>query len=166
MKPPFFVMGVDPGLTGAFAMVIRHADKSFELTGIWDMPTKAEGRQKLQVDATRFAKIIDKPFLTLVVLERVQSSPQQGVASAFRFGKGAGLLEGVLTGLTKPYVLIPPATWKWKMGLRGADKKASLEMARGLWANQDWFRRAKDDGRAEAALLGLHWLREHGGKQC
>jgi crossover junction endodeoxyribonuclease RuvC len=89
-----------------------------------------------------------------VVIERVGAMPGQGVTSMFNFGYGAGVIEGICAALFIPYFHVLPQTWKRQMGI-GADKTACREMAQKLWPGAaDRFKRVKDDGRADAALLG------------
>jgi crossover junction endodeoxyribonuclease RuvC len=146
------LLAVDPGKTGAVA--------AFE-NGILRMVHDPVDGSLTRRFADLLCDCLDFRHRTTVVIEKVNGVPGQSGPASFNFGYGAGALYGVCIGLGVDPVLIPAQTWKWKMGLRGADKLASLEMARGLWPTKDWFRRAKDDGRAEAALLGLHWLKEH-----
>jgi len=156
MIPSHIVLAVDPGKTGAIA-----AFQDGKLCAVHDPIDGSLTR--------RFADLLldclDFRHRVTVVIEKVNGVPGQSGPGSFNFGKGFGELIGVCVGLGVIPVLIPPATWKWKMNLRGVGKKASLEMARGLWPVEDWFRRVKDDGRAEAALLGIYWFREYGAKQ-
>lgn len=145
------LFAIDPGKTGAVAVF-----ENGKLQAVLD-PTP-EGLAKPFADY--LLDCLDFRFSVAVVIEKVNGVPGQSGPAAFNFGDGFGQLKGVCLGLGVSPVLIPPATWKWKMGLRGADKKASLDLARGHWPSLDWFKRAKDDGRAEAALLGAYWLEE------
>ncbi len=87
--------------------------------------------------------------------------PGQGVSSVFAFGQAAGIVHGVLAGCGVPMELVTAARWKRDMGL-DSDKDRSRAMAAEMFPDQAaLFKRAKDDGRAEAALLGVWWLR-HG----
>lgn len=146
------LLSVDPGKTGAVAYFADGV-----LRGVHD----PHGGNLANPFADLLLDCLDFRHRVTVVIEKVNGVPGQSAPASFNFGRGFGELLGVCAGLGVKPELVPPATWKWKMGLRHADKKASLEMARGLWPNRDWFRRAKDDGRAEAALLGLYWLREN-----
>jgi crossover junction endodeoxyribonuclease RuvC len=77
----------------------------------------------------------------------------------FRFGYGAGAIEGVLAGLGIEVVLVAPTVWKPAMRL-GSDKgRARAEAQRLFPALASLFGRVRDDGRAEAALLGLYGVR-------
>jgi hypothetical protein len=76
------------------------------------------------------------------------ASPRNVVCDA------AGLIEGVAAGAAIPCQIIDSAQWKRKAGVP-ADKSAARQMAARLWPGAaGQFSRVKDDGRAEAALLG------------
>jgi hypothetical protein len=78
----------------------------------------------------------------------------QGVSSVFKFGKNYGIVIGVATGLSHPLVKITPFDWKRSNGLIGKDKDASRQLAMELWPRHaESFKRKRDDGRAEAALI-------------
>ena len=80
--------------------------------------------------------------------------PRQGVASTFAFGYSAGLIEGVAAGLGISVEIVGAAVWKKRAGVP-ADKGAVRQMAARLWPGAAAsFARVKDDGRADAALLG------------
>ncbi len=87
-------------------------------------------------------------------VEAVAASSQMGVTSAFSFGKGAGILEGILIASGIKIIAVQPSVWK--RGL-GTDKKASV-----IRANEvlKWPEPIKHDGLAEAALIGWHVLNE------
>lgn len=100
-----------------------------------------------------------------VVIERVQGLPGQSGPAMFNFGQGYGELLGVCRAMGVTPSLVTPAVWKGALGLRrefgettARFKGRSLEKARGLWPMAPYFKRAKDDGEAEAALIGHYAL--------
>jgi hypothetical protein len=100
-----------------------------------------------------------------VVIEQVGGVPGQSGPASFVFGQGYGELLGVCMARgIEPY-LIQPSEWKGFMGLRrrtsessASWKRRSLSVALNLWPQAPWFKLAKHDGRAEAALLGSYAL--------
>jgi crossover junction endodeoxyribonuclease RuvC len=79
--------------------------------------------------------------------------PRDGVAAAFSFGKGYGILLGVVATLGIPYTCVTPRTWKSKY-LLFADKNASRQRATELFPNcAAFWKLKKHDGLAESALL-------------
>jgi Holliday junction resolvasome RuvABC endonuclease subunit len=138
-------LGIDPGATGAIALVIHTG----ELWWVEDMPDPLHGA------AIEVLLRNEGPFSAAV--EDVHSMPQQGVSSTFRFGMNHGIVLGALGALHVPYQLVTPNRWK-KAQRVTADKDTSRMRACELWpAHADKFKRKKDNGRAEAALIA-HWL--------
>lgn len=152
------VIGIDPGLTGALAAV----QSDGRLTGIDDMPLKRErGKKRDDIDVAALASILRGAGAVdhvLVVVERVAAAPGAGVGGMFRFGYGAGAIEGCCRALGCRLELVAPAVWKGALRLPGGqeNKGLALEKARRIWPDKaDWFKRQKDAGRAEAALIAL-----------
>lgn len=151
------VVGIDPGFTGAVATYFRN-----QRVFVYDMPV-VKLRSKTRIDVDKLVELLTEQvsFADAVVIEKVGSMPRQGVASAFNFGYGAGLLRGICATLEKPVIEVVPAKWKAEVGLKlptGAThaerKTASRELAQVLFPeDHGLFTRVKDDGRAEAALL-------------
>lgn len=154
------VLGIDPGAGGGIALLVGD-----QLKAVLDMPALVVRRGKRdvrQVDAHLLAGVIRRTLpLDMVYIERVGAMPGQGVSSMFAFGRAAGVIEGVLAGLGVPFDFLSPGHWKAAMNV-SASKDASRHKAIMLWPQ--WsieFSRAKDDGRAEAALLGLYGARKY-----
>lgn len=151
------VLAVDPGQSGALAWV----HSSGALIAVADMPV-VEVRGKNRVSATGLAALMRRRDVSMVAIEQVIAMPRvrangnaikMGAASTLYFGYGAGLIEGVATGLDLPVRVLHPSTWKSRGGIP-ADKGAARQMAQRLWpASAAMFNRVKDHGRADAALL-------------
>lgn len=144
------VLGVDPGLTGALALVETDGPRLVE---VLDMPVIRYGRATV-IDGARILDWLDGREIGAIVIEDVHSMPKQGVASTFAFGRALGGVEAVLTAVGVPMTHVRPEAWKKRAGL-GKDKLGSLDLARLRFGPREEFRRKKDDGRAEAALIGL-----------
>lgn len=144
------IAGIDPGFSGAIALL--HGER---LT-VLDLPI-VKIRDKKQIDAKLFSRFIRTyaPSIKAAVIEDVHSMPGQGVSSTFRFGYNAGVLYGVLSANSIKTIKVAPAVWKSSFGLT-RDKRKSLELARKLFPKyKEFFKLAKHDGRAEAALIAL-----------
>lgn len=147
------MLGVDPGLGGALALV----DDELGLTVIQDMPVVQVGKTRV-VSEGMLREVIRDLNPNHALVERVHAMPKQGVVSSFNFGMGYGLVRGVLAGLGVPVALITPMQWKRAMHM-GADKSEARVIAARLFPlNAKDFSRVRDDGRAEAALLALYGL--------
>lgn len=153
------IIGVDPGIHGAVALVTDGGD----LLRVWDMPV-VEVRGKKRVSAPLLAGIVREAQARLAVLEDVGAMPGQGVTSMFSFGRSAGLGEGICAALGVAVVMVRPADWKKSLKVT-ADKGSCRQMAQRLWpAMAGEFARVKDDGRAESALIAFfgraQWQRD------
>lgn len=139
------VVGIDPGLTGAIAVL--GADGNF--ISVEDMPALGGF-----VSGKLLADLLMPFTWDVAVVERVHSMPSQGVASSFTFGRALGVVEGVLGALGVRVLWAPPGTWKRSWGLIGKDKNASRLLALERWPEAaDRLKRKKDNGRAEALLI-------------
>ena len=148
------MVGIDPGLTGAVALL-----RDGELVEVVDMPVVTPKGRKPRVDVGVLAALLRAWEPERAVVERVGPAPGAGVSSMFRFGYGAGAIEGVLEALEVRVQLVAPTVWKPAMRL-GSDKgRARAEAQRLFPALSGLFSRVRDDGRAEAALLGLYGAR-------
>lgn len=156
-------VGIDPGLTGAVAILWPDADPE-----VVDTPTTRVGKGNDYLAAS-MANILASVKLACMgrAGERVAAALEQGIAmpkqsssSTFKTGRGGGLWEGILAGLGIPYELVTPRRWKLALGMPiGADKSASRLYAQRLFpAVADRLARVKDDGRAEALLIA-EWRR-------
>jgi crossover junction endodeoxyribonuclease RuvC len=157
-----YVIGIDPGINGAIAVF-----RDGKLESVVDMPTVeiASGKTiKRHISAATLRNILELDMYQFshVVIEKVGAMPGQGVTSMFNFGRSAGIIEGVVVGLKIPHTYVTPQTWTKAVG-RAAGKDASRMRAMELFpaAKADLFKRAKDDGRADAALIAYWYLTRH-----
>lgn len=158
------VMGVDPGLNGAIAF---YNPTSREIK-IYDMPVTLiplGKNKKREINKDALSTIIGGYALDIefAVVEKVGvMGGHEGTVSMFNFGFGAGLLSGVLAANLIPTIYVLPSVWKSSLGLT-SDKNESIDRARSMFSPEyhHYFKRKKDDGRAEAALLsyyGASWV--------
>jgi crossover junction endodeoxyribonuclease RuvC len=149
------IVGVDPGLTGALALVTRYG----ELVDVVDMPVIDK-----VVSGTLIRQTLDGwtracGDLSNAVVERVQTRPGHSGPAVLRTGMNYGILIGAFSSMRLPIVNVSAAKWKRDLCL-GASKDASRARAVELWPEHAGrFARVKDDGRAEAALIGLWGVR-------
>jgi hypothetical protein len=152
-----YLFAIDPGASGAIA---RFVDG--EMVGVLDPVSKSLARPL----ADHLGEAAGDPANKVrVVVERVNGVPGQSGPGSFRFGQVYGEVLGVCVGLGIEPVTIAPSVWKPGIGLNkqfgesaSAWKARSLDLARLHWPESDLFKRAKDEGRAEAALLGHYAL--------
>src|SRR5262249_25031331 len=129
------------------------------------MPVLRDGpKRRPSVHAPLLAEIVYRWHAKQALIERVGARPGEGAVRAFAFGRSRGVVEGVLAACGVPATHIAPATWKRAVGLSTASKDAARSEALRRWPGQArLFARVKDDGRAEAALIGVAGLLRNGG---
>ncbi len=151
--------GVDPGLTGAVAIV----DATGALVAVQDVPTlrlRVARGTRHDYDVPGMCALL-APYAGAslhVIIEAAQAMPGQGTRSMFTIGYGFGLWLGILVALAMPYTTVRPVVWKKAFGL-GKDKEQARLRAMQLFPSAD-LRRKRDHGRAEALLLVM-WGRRH-----
>ncbi len=166
------IAGCDPGLDGAIAFLDT---ASMRLGAVISMPAlnlaKGKGRKReislrsLAVQIAHVITDIGEP-VDCLFLERVSSSPQMGVTSAFQFGRSYGGIEGIAAAFGWPIEYVTPAKWKKALGVP-AEKDDAIDRATqllsrdaALWVIKRGNINAKQaSGRAEAALIALYGAR-------
>lgn len=143
-------VSIDPGFGGGFAFF----NSKGKLLGCVPMPTEkienTNSRTKTKID-------IERAFITLgafdcsfAILELVSARPHQGIAGMFAFGRGYGVIEGLLTALDVPTYYVHPVVWKRHHDLLKKEKKAAVEIVKRKYGNVH-------SGTADAILIG-EWM--------
>ncbi len=150
------IVGIDPGVGGAIAEF--YADGRLYT---YDMPTFeliTRGRKRRHVNAAALSQLLTDPCPEHVFVEQVGSRPGESPRAAFSFGEGFGVIKGVTSTLSLSVTFVRPQVWKKALGLT-ADKGQARQRATELFpGNVDSFKRVKDDGRAEAALIAYYGM--------
>lgn len=149
-----YIIGIDPGLSGATAVYDYVENK---IVAIQDMPTVLDKKtKKKHIVSSELASFIGiyADCTALAVMEDVHAMPGQGVTSMFRFGFATGICHGIIGSYLLPHVAIKPSVWKGLMGLN-SEKHLSVERIKSLFPKQIDLFPASKDGRAEAALLAI-----------
>ena len=156
---PRKIIGIDVGLNGAIAMM-----RGETLTGIVDMPTVSltrNGKAKRQISIPELIAILNDFQPEEAYIEKVFAMAGQGVTSVFSFGRSLGAIEGVIAARSIKTTLVIPQVWQKDMGVLGGKDGARARAMELFPYNVDYFKRKKDDGRADAALIACWGLR-HG----
>lgn len=156
------VLGIDPGVTGAWAIVDVTAGKEPLIVEIGDLPTKAVQMSKRvtrRLDARALDMLFDR-LLTLdapdrIIVERLTGAPGVTSTTAFSLGWTAATIDTLLTARDWDYLQAHPAVWKRAL-LVPADKHGSKARATKLFRTDKHWPREKDHNRAEAALIALY----------
>ena len=123
------IIGIDPGLSGAIAILQNNKVKS-----IFDTPVMSEGKKnKRQLNSAQMVKLIKSNISdveeTVVVVEHVNAMPGQGVTSMFNFGQTFGAIKGICAAIGLPIFFVRPAKWKKHFELINSSKDASRTKA-------------------------------------
>lgn len=165
------VIGIDPGQSGAIAMI-----SNSRVVDLVDMPTMPRPRGGNEVNGAALASILDKARFpgkfshTLVALELVNAMPsvpdcqgrrrQMGTRSASNFGESYGKVKGVIETLGLSYQLVSPAGWKKAHGLAGKAKDYSRTIAIQRFPDAaSMLTLKKNVGRADALLIAA-WAQQ------
>lgn len=137
-------VGIDPGKGGGIAAVSQ--DRTVVMA--CRMPeTERElldALMSLQLDGTT----------AMAVLEKVHSSPQMGVKSAFTFGEGFGMLRMALAAARIPFETVVPNKWQRDMSCQTrGDKNVTKQLALSMFPNVKVTHALAD------ALILSEWLR-------
>ncbi len=158
------IVGVDPGKRGALARL----DPDGSLCAIHDMPADVYGVARVLRDWA--GEVIPDDFVCVVEQQWLRAD-QKGTSN---FLIHVGEIRGAAAALGYTVRDVAPQKWKRAFDLvltvpmkesgitaRGM-KTLSRAKAAELWPEQaDLFKRVKDDGRAEAALIA-EWYRRFG----
>lgn len=163
------ILGIDPGLSGALAVVEIASQRLVE---VQRMPTNVVRKQQNRINGAVLARWLgmqaNLQVLRFAYIEDVHSRPRQ--TGQFQFGLNTGILHGMLYANTIPFTTVTPMVWKAHFGIRrtGDETKAkkkseAREIATRLFPDMAHeFKRVKDDGVAEAALIALYGAHLHG----
>jgi hypothetical protein len=163
------LVGVDPGLSGAVAIVDLHQGGELPVlirvmpTPTLTVTTRKKTRREYDVPAMwRLlvgARVPPNIRVAGCFVERQGPRPKQGVTSTFSTGVGFGLWRGLVVATAFPLVLVEPLRWRSAFGLTGKGKAASLRVAQERFATQYPVALRKHDGAADAVLIALYgWL--------
>ncbi|ARV77560.1 holliday junction resolvase [Sinorhizobium phage phiM5] len=167
------VLGIDPGVTGALALVRLTHDQAPELLEVHDLPTRAikmTKRTALRLDVRKTHELLETVIekctdangptngqaIDRIVVERLTGGPGINSTTAFSLGWTGAVLDSVLTLLGRgDYIHASPSAWKRTL-LVPADKAQAKKRATKLFGHDKGWPREKDHNRAEAALLALY----------
>ena len=122
IAPGAHILGIDPGKTGGLAVLDVHG----KVVSLTPMPMQAK-----EFDVNTLFQIIQGiPEGSMVVMERVNAFPGQGVSSVWSFAYGVGLIHGLVRASQVPLELVSPVTWqKATCGPTGGDKSVTAAWA-------------------------------------
>ena len=151
-----FIIGIDPGITGAICFF-----EDGQIKDIIEMPNMADGKKnKRQVNGpqicneilSRIKNIPNKEIF--VIIEQVSAMPGQGVTSMFNFGQSFGVLKGICSAMQLPMYFVRPAKWKKYYNLINSKKDASRTKVIEIFPYiSTQLSKKKDSNKADAVLI-------------
>lgn len=142
-----YYAGIDPGFSGAIAIIDDHQ----RIVECHDMPLHGV-KGKEEIDCDEVIAILLNYHLSHVAIEKAQAMPKQGCVSMFRYGDGYGQIKGICIALGLKRSLVPPQTWKKRM-MHGMDKSKGASIVRAEQLFDFHSTRKKDHGKADAILI-------------
>ena len=148
------IIGIDPGLSGAIAIL-----KKNKVLSIFDMPVMSEGKKnKKQLNSAQLVSLLKESIgdneETVVVVEQVNAMPGQGVTSMFNFGQTFGAIKGICAALELPIFFVRPSKWKKYFELINSSKDSSRTKAIEMYpALSNQLSKKKDVNKSDAILI-------------
>lgn len=150
------IAGIDPGLTGAFAV---YDTEKGRITAVWDIPTLEVKRGKTCKRQLNLHSLNDLFLFHIprtVFCEDVGGMPGQSAPAAFNFGKSVGILEALFCSYSVSVTRVPPAKWKKALQVSSEKDSARARASQLIPDSSHWWTRKKDHNRAEAALIAYY----------
>src|SRR5262245_47340364 len=113
-------LGVDPGVTGAFALLCidgagQHSVTVTPTPVLW-LRIGTSRRRRYEIEPL-LETLRALPPIALACLEEQHARPGQGVTSTFATGYGAGMWTACLVACRIPFVVVHPRRWRSQVGL-------------------------------------------------
>ena len=144
-------IGIDPGQTGAIAMI----NETNIVIALKDWPG-----DEIQAAAVVREIVIKNTVGLNAAIEYVHAMPKQGVTSMFKFGTNYGVWRGILAAFAIPFFTVRPQQWQKEVVKKAEGKKAAVAAAGRMFPDAELYgpRGGAKDGRADALLIA-HWCR-------
>ena len=152
------VIGIDPGVSGAVALVERARDGSYKALQVLDLPlwseTTSSGKVRRYIDAPALMRLLAGMEADRVTCERMVAPPGISSNTAFSMGATMGVLQAVLRAQERPFRFVVSSVWKRALDCP-SDKEKARHLAGALMGFEHWPLK-KDHNRAEAALIACY----------
>ena len=148
------IIGIDPGLSGAIAVL-----EDIKVLNLFEMPVMAEGKKnKRQLNSAQLVNLIKENTNSdeeiAVIVEQVNAMPGQGVTSMFNFGQTFGAIKGVCAALGLPIFFVRPSKWKKYFELINSSKDASRTKVIEMYPSfSKQLAKKKDVNKSDAILI-------------
>ena len=147
-----FFIGVDPGVTGAIA-VLRTEDGSY--ANLFDVPVvKISTRREILI-SEYYKLLLSIGKIDGAGIEKVNSAACPAAMTAFVLATTYAVPQALFVPMEIPYNLILPNHWKKRFSLIKKDKDASRAEASRLFPQAD-LKYKKHHNRADALLIARY----------
>ena len=152
------IIGIDPGLSGAIAIL-----EDSKIKELFDMPVMPDGKKnKRQLNSAFLVKLLKENIEslenTVMVVEQVNAMPGQGVTSMFNFGQTFGAIKGICAAIGLPISFVRPAKWKKHFELINSSKDASRTKAIEMYPFfSEQLSKKKDVNKSDAILIARYY---------
>lgn len=147
------IIGIDPGIKGGLTSIDTETGKCL----VYRVPTmkvvrNRKDKQDYDLDALKTLLGIARP--NQAYIEQVGARPFQGLSSTFFFfGKGYGIMLGMLGAFGIPITYVTPQKWKKEFGLT-AEKDVARAYGSKIAPNlASKWKLKRDDGVCESFLI-------------
>ena len=140
-------LGIDPGVTGAMAIIHEEGQR------VEDWPGD-------EVAASELIRSLCLEYhIRRAAIEDLGAGPPKGKIGFVKLSENKGIWRGILASHGIPFQLVRPQEWMKGVVPRkkGGDDKPSLAVARRLFPNMDLHRKS-DHNRADALLIA-EWVK-------
>lgn len=150
------IVGIDPGLSGAIAVLTEG------MPAVYDMPRDMDG-----VAGGTVYRLLASLEPDEIYIERTHAMPKNGSKAAYSQGDSNGCLRTAVHILrSAPLIWVPPRKWQTEYSLFGGGFTDLERKNRSRWRAQELFptladelNRSKDHNRAEALLIAEYGRR-------
>ena len=147
------IIGIDPGLSGAIAILENN-----KVLNIFDIPVMSEGKKnKRQLNSALLSNLIKENIgnaEVAIVVEQVNAMPGQGVTSMFNFGQTFGAIKGICAALELPIFFVRPSKWKKHFDLINSSKDSSRTKVIEMYPKMsNLLSKKKDVNKSDAILI-------------
>lgn len=106
-------VGIDIGFDGGITILNEYFVESFDFPLVLESNNKGKVTKRLYLEAIHDLYVQVIPANSVVLIESVHSMPNQGIVSAFSFGRQLGTIEAFMTAMTgsEPFYITPQ---KWR----------------------------------------------------
>ena len=145
-----YLLGIDPGRHGGIALLECDKPSAVYQVQTWAMPDTTRDLHDL---------IAGLPIIKVCALEKPFYPQMIGISNAAKIAEAYGILKGALIWRDIPFHEVRPVDWKQSLNVSTDKNKARQRASEFFPDNADQWKLAKQDGKAESALLAWYAMK-------